>query len=185
MSESVKIGGVGKNPTIDKINNLNSIDVKNYAVNKMEQLLLSADSSEKREYTKTVRIDFNKADWKGELKDVRQERTRMEGSKVLRTTDMYTNSDRLDSTIRRGSGQKISIQNEATGDIHQFGGKQDTDVQFVGKAVARETGLFSDIGNAKNNQSHLSGERSGTGKEISNQGRADRMVLLHHRRDKW
>jgi len=34
MSESVKIGGIGKNPAIDKINNLNSIDIKNYAVKK-------------------------------------------------------------------------------------------------------------------------------------------------------
>lgn len=34
MSESIKIGGIGKNPAIDKINNLNSIDVKNYAVKK-------------------------------------------------------------------------------------------------------------------------------------------------------
>ena len=40
MSESVKIGGIGKNPAIDKINNLNSIDIKNYAVKKMEELLI-------------------------------------------------------------------------------------------------------------------------------------------------
>lgn len=41
MSESVKIGGIGKNPAIDKINRLNGIDVQNYAVNRMEQLLAS------------------------------------------------------------------------------------------------------------------------------------------------
>ena len=34
MSESVKIGGIGKNPAIDRINSLNSIDIKNYAVKK-------------------------------------------------------------------------------------------------------------------------------------------------------
>ena len=62
MSESVKIGGIGKNPAIDKINRLNSTDVKNYVVNKMEQLLLG-------DYTDTAPIDFSRADWKGEEAD--------------------------------------------------------------------------------------------------------------------
>ena len=44
MSESVKVGGIGKNPAIDKINRLNGIDVKSYAVDRMEQLLISGDS---------------------------------------------------------------------------------------------------------------------------------------------
>lgn len=63
MSESVKIGGIGKNPAIDKINSLNSIDVKNYAVNKMEQLLLSADSSRYQPRIQKASIDFSKVDW--------------------------------------------------------------------------------------------------------------------------
>ena len=29
MSESVKIGGIGKNPAIDRINQLNAMDIKN------------------------------------------------------------------------------------------------------------------------------------------------------------
>lgn len=64
MSESVKIGGIGKNPAIDKINRLNGIDVRNYAVNRMEQLLASGESSMDRAYTKDVPIDFSKAVWK-------------------------------------------------------------------------------------------------------------------------
>ena len=40
MSESVKIGGIGKNPAIDKVNRLNAIDVKGYAAKKMEEILL-------------------------------------------------------------------------------------------------------------------------------------------------
>lgn len=40
MSESVKIGGIGKNPAIDKINQMNAIDVKNYAAKRMEELIL-------------------------------------------------------------------------------------------------------------------------------------------------
>lgn len=63
MSESVKIGGIGKNPAIDKINKLNQTDVKSYAVKKMEELLLVKNSGE--ESKKNVPIDFSRADWKG------------------------------------------------------------------------------------------------------------------------
>ena len=65
MSESVKVGGIGKNPAIDKINRLNGIDVKNYAVDRMEQLLEMGTSSKNRIYTKDVPIDFSKAAWRG------------------------------------------------------------------------------------------------------------------------
>lgn len=65
MSESVKVGGIGKNPAIDKINRLNGIDVKNYAVNRMEQLLETGTSSKNRAYTKDVPIDLSKAVWRG------------------------------------------------------------------------------------------------------------------------
>lgn len=64
MSESVKIGGIGKNPAIDKINRLNSIDVKNYAANRMEELLFISDLEERANY-KEVPIDFGKAVWEG------------------------------------------------------------------------------------------------------------------------
>ena len=65
MSESVKVGGIGKNPAIDKINRLNEIDVKNYAVDRMEQLLSAGSPSKKKAYTKDVAIDFSKAAWRG------------------------------------------------------------------------------------------------------------------------
>lgn len=67
MSESVKIGGIGKNPAIDRINNVDSTDVKNFAKKKMEQLLLAADSAQSGIYTRQVSIDFSKADWKGKM----------------------------------------------------------------------------------------------------------------------
>ena len=38
MSESVKIGGIGKNPAIDRINSLNSIDIKNYNTLKISSI---------------------------------------------------------------------------------------------------------------------------------------------------
>ena len=64
MSERVKIGGIGKNPAIDKINNLNSIDIKNYAVKKMEELLIRTNV-DGLAYGKKVPIDFTKVDWEG------------------------------------------------------------------------------------------------------------------------
>lgn len=64
MSESVKIGGIGKNPAIDKINRLNSIDIKNYAVKKMEETLITGNPDETA-YGKRVPIDFSKVSWEG------------------------------------------------------------------------------------------------------------------------
>lgn len=62
MSESVKIGGIGKNPAIDKMNHLNAIDVKNYAVNKMEQILFIKEAEVDEE---DIPIDFTRINWSG------------------------------------------------------------------------------------------------------------------------
>lgn len=40
MSERIRVGGIRNNPAIDKINTLNSIDAKGYAVQRMEELML-------------------------------------------------------------------------------------------------------------------------------------------------
>ena len=64
MSESVKVGGIGKNPAIDKINQLNAIDVKTYAVKKMEDLLL-VENADKLNSIKQISIDLSGADWEG------------------------------------------------------------------------------------------------------------------------
>lgn len=64
MSESVRVGGIGKNPAIDKINKLNAVDVKNYAVKKMEDLLL-VEKAEKLNSIKQIPIDLSGADWEG------------------------------------------------------------------------------------------------------------------------
>lgn len=64
MSESVRVGGIGKNPAINKINQLNAIDVKNYAVKKMEALLL-VENADKLNSIKQISIDLSGADWEG------------------------------------------------------------------------------------------------------------------------
>lgn len=68
MSESVKIGGIGKNPVIDKINRLDSIDVKGYAKDKMEQLILGEEYDPNGIYARQVPIDFSKANWERDEK---------------------------------------------------------------------------------------------------------------------
>lgn len=66
MSESVKIGGIGKNPAIDKINRLNAVDIKKYAVEKMEELLLTS-KPEEQVYGRKVPIDFSRAVWEEKI----------------------------------------------------------------------------------------------------------------------
>lgn len=68
MSESVKIGGIGKNPAIDKINRLNAVDVKGYAAKKMEEILLHG-SPEEQLYGKSVPMDFSRGTWEGKAHD--------------------------------------------------------------------------------------------------------------------
>lgn len=65
MSESVKVGGIGKNPAIDKINDLSSMDVKNIAKRRMEQLILTEESAYSDVYKRQIPLDFSKANWKG------------------------------------------------------------------------------------------------------------------------
>ena len=65
MSESVKIGGIGKNPAIDKIGSIGETDVKNSVVRKMEQELLVRDVPVKeffgeKAYEKAMKINIRK-----------------------------------------------------------------------------------------------------------------------------
>lgn len=66
MSENVKIGGIRKNPAIDKINCMGSMtDVKKCAVEKMEEALLTVEAERSFGSIK-IPVDFAKADWGGE-----------------------------------------------------------------------------------------------------------------------
>ncbi|MDE6925470.1 MAG: hypothetical protein K2O97_07545 [Acetatifactor sp.] len=60
MSESVKIGGIRKNPAIDKISRLDSMDVKNMAKNKMEKLLQTEEFTRSGIFTRQVPVTFEK-----------------------------------------------------------------------------------------------------------------------------
>lgn len=64
MSESVKIGGIGKNPAIDQIQQLNAIDVGSYAAKRMQELLFQPEYLEKEEKINSMTVDFTKVNWK-------------------------------------------------------------------------------------------------------------------------
>lgn len=55
MSNRVKIGAIGKNPLIEKINKLNSIDIQGYAVKRMEELLIVDQPNELDWYAEDLR----------------------------------------------------------------------------------------------------------------------------------
>lgn len=64
MGEIVRVGAIGKNPAIDKINQLNEVDMKNYAVSKMEAILLNGNLPDQA-YGISTSIDFSKVNWEG------------------------------------------------------------------------------------------------------------------------
>lgn len=66
MSESVKIGGIRKNPAIDKLSRLEAVDVKDMAKNKMEKLLQAEEFARSGICTKQIPIGFSQAAWKSE-----------------------------------------------------------------------------------------------------------------------
>ncbi len=151
MSESVRIGGIGKNPAIDKINSLNSIDVKNYAVNKMEQLLLSTDSSRYQPYVQKASVDFSKVDWEGRISGKRHAQNTMEANKLSGRTDGFGDSKRYEKTIERNDNEEIPIQYTSTGNIYESGDKQDTYIRSVGETFTRYAGISGNYGNTETN----------------------------------
>lgn len=166
MSESVRIGGIGKNPAIDKINSLNSMDVKNYAVNKMEQLLLTGDVSQTKTYMREVPIDFDKADWKGEIYGNKCGKVTMAGNKLPGGTDLFEASPKLEKGTGRNDNRKISIQFDSAGNFFGSGQGRDNHIQFAGKATAGRAGLSCNSEDADGNQSYLSGKYHGVIKKL-------------------
>lgn len=130
MSESVRIGGVGKNPAIDRINSLNAADIKKCAVKKMEQLLLESDTAQPGMYAKAVPIDFSKVDWKGRSKEkaeIRKEnlygnsntRGWMAGAGMSAGANPYRTPTRVGTPDRRNVKEEIPVRHAAAGSIFE------------------------------------------------------------------
>ncbi len=60
MSESVRIGGIRKNPAIDKSNALESAEIKAMARKKMEKLLQADEFARSEICTRQVPVNFDK-----------------------------------------------------------------------------------------------------------------------------
>ena len=65
MSGRVKIGGIGKNPAIDKINSLKAIDIKNHAVRRMEQAVQDGHAGSGMAYRKEIPVSLERVEWEG------------------------------------------------------------------------------------------------------------------------
>lgn len=167
MSESVKIGGIGKNPAIDRINSLNAADIKKQAVKRMEQLLLVTDAAEGGRYTKTVPIDFSGADWKGtagtERKEERTDGSRkgrnwMAGISLSEWEAAYQAPGGLGNTGGGSAGGEIPVQYETAGNIRGLPGGQDLHAQQAGETAAGEAGIPGSEGDTAGGQPHIPGE---------------------------
>ena len=167
MSESVRTGGIGKNPAIDRINSLNAADIRNQAVRRMEELLLVTDTAGDGRYTRTVPIDFSAADWKGTAAERKKERTNgrrkgrnwMAGISLSEWEDTYGNAGGLGEAGGGSAVGEIPRQYGAAGNIRGLRGGQDAHTQQAGEAAAGETGISGSAGDTAGGQPRLSGER--------------------------
>jgi len=169
MSESVRIGGIGKNPAIDRINSLNAADIKNQAVKRMEQLLLT-DVPEIGKYTKIVPVDFSRVDWKGtSVSQQRKENQNRNGNDHNRRNWMagislseweaaYRVPEGLGKTGGGSAGGEIPVQYETAGNICGLPGGQDLHAQQAGKTAAGEAGISGSEGDTAGGQPHIPGE---------------------------
>ena len=58
VSESVKIGGIGKNPAVDKINSLQAIDIKGCAVRRMQEAVQGGNPHGSAAYRKAIPVSL-------------------------------------------------------------------------------------------------------------------------------
>ena len=168
MSESVKIGGIGKNPAIDRINQLNATDIKKQAVKRMEQLLLEPELPQTGKYHRAVPVDFDSADWKGSQKNKqirevnshenKRGRSFMSGVRLSSGKDSYHAPAGMAETVKRNTGKKIPIQDNTAGSVFQHTGRTDNHIQPAGKAVAGKSGIYSSSRDSAGHQPYLSRE---------------------------
>ena len=168
MSESVKIGGIGKNPAIDRINQLNATDIKKQAVKRMEQILLEPELPQAGKYHRAVPIDFDSTDWKGSQKNKqirevnshenKRGRSFMSGVRLSSGKDSYHAPAGMAETVKRNTGKKIPIQDNTAGSVFQHTGRTDNHIQPVGQTVTGKTGIYSGARDSAGHQPYLSRE---------------------------
>ena len=117
MSESVKIGGIGKNPAIDKINSLNGIDIRNFATNRMKQTVFSEDFDSSIAYGKRILLNLDQVDWEGKASGGEKRATGMAGNKLSGRKDVSKASRELYATVGRSDGGEVSNHSQTTGSV--------------------------------------------------------------------
>lgn len=160
MSESVKIGGIGKNPAIDKINSLNGIDIGKFAANRMKQMVLGGYSDSSTPQKRQVPLHLENMDWEGEAGGREQKTIGMAGNKLSGRQDMPKAAEGLQEVVRRSDGGEISHNARPSRGIYQSGGESNLYVQSVGQILARAAGISGHLGDQENAESRLSGKHT-------------------------
>ncbi len=160
MSESVKIGGIGKNPAIDKINSLNSIDIGSFAANRMKQLVLGGQSDSGTAQRRRIPLHLENIDWEGKASGGEQETTRMAGNKLYGRQDTPKTAGGVRETLRRSDGGEVSHYARPTGGIYQSGREQNLHVQLIGQALAGAAGISGHLGDQENDEPRISGKHA-------------------------
>ncbi len=151
MSESVRIGGIGKNPAIDKINSLNAIDIKNFARNRMLQIVLSGDYDSSIVYGKRIPLHLDQVEWEEQAIGGEQRTGRMAGNKLPGGQNASKASGKLYEAVRGNGGGEVPGQTQTTGDIQHAGRGQNPYIQFAGQALAGGAGISGDHRDAESN----------------------------------
>ena len=125
MSERVKIGGIGKNPAIDKINSLKAIDIKSHAVRRMEQDVQDGHAGSGMAYRKEIPVSLERVEWEGKPDGREQGKGRMAGSTLSGRQIISKDSGRVWQAVRRVDGGAVSGHSKAAGGIQQPGWGQD------------------------------------------------------------
>lgn len=160
MSESVKIGGIGKNPAIDKINSLNGIDIVNFAANRMKQMVLGGYSDSGTPQKRQVPLHLENMDWEGEAGGREQKTIGMAGNKLSGRQDTPKTAGGLREVVRRSDGGEISHHARPSGGIYQSGGESNLYVQSVGQALAGAAGISGHQGDTEDDEPRLSGKHT-------------------------
>lgn len=156
MSESVKIGGIGKNPAIDKINSLNGIDIGNFAANRMKQMVLGGHSDSGTAQRRQIPLHLENMDWEGKASGGEQETTKMAGNKLSGRQDTPKAAGGLREILKRSDGVEISHNARPSGGLYRSGGEQNLHVQLIGQALAGVAGLSGHLGDQENVEPRLS-----------------------------
>ena len=125
VSESVKIGGIGKNPAVDKINSLQAIDIKGCAVRRMQEAVQGGNPHGSAAYRKAIPVSLEKVEWEGKPDGREQGKGRMAGSVLSGRQITAEDPGRVWQAVGRVDGGAFSGCPKTTGSIQQPGKKRD------------------------------------------------------------